>query len=171
MIDVGPNLGAINRSSLIAASHVVVPLAADLFSLQGLKNLGPILNDWRSEWQDRLQKRAAVLDLPLPDAAMRPLGYVVMQHAVRRDRPVKAYDRWMARIPKTYLQDVLGESTPPADSTRVDPHCLALLKNYRSLMPLAQDALKPMCSSSSRPMAPWADTLRRLANVTTTFAS
>jgi len=25
-----------------------------------------------------------------------------------------------------------------------DPHCLAMLKNYRSLMPLAQEARKPM---------------------------
>lgn len=30
---------------------------------------------------------------------------------------------------------------PPATE---DQNCLALLKNYRSLMPLAQDALKPM---------------------------
>ena len=43
LIDVGPNLGAINRSSLIAVDQIVLPLAPDLFSLQGLKNLGPTL--------------------------------------------------------------------------------------------------------------------------------
>ena len=35
LIDVGPNLGAINRAALVSADHVVIPLAADLFSLQG----------------------------------------------------------------------------------------------------------------------------------------
>ena len=35
-----PNLGAINRSALIATDYVAIPLGADLFSLQGLKNLG-----------------------------------------------------------------------------------------------------------------------------------
>ena len=40
LVDVGPNLGAINRAALIAADFVVVPLAPDLFSLQGLRNLG-----------------------------------------------------------------------------------------------------------------------------------
>lgn len=40
LADVGPHLGAINRSALIASDHVVIPLAADLFSLQGLRNLG-----------------------------------------------------------------------------------------------------------------------------------
>ena len=54
MVDVGPNLGAINRSVLIATDYVVIPLGADLFSLQGLKNLGPTLRNWRSLWKKRL---------------------------------------------------------------------------------------------------------------------
>lgn len=41
LVDIGPNLGAINRSVLIATDYVAIPLGADLFSLQGLKNLGP----------------------------------------------------------------------------------------------------------------------------------
>lgn len=48
LVDVGPNLGAINRSALIASDSVVIPLGADLFSLQGLRNLGPTLRSWRS---------------------------------------------------------------------------------------------------------------------------
>ncbi len=144
LIDVGPNLGAINRSAIIAANFVAVPLASDLFSLQGLKNLGPTLRDWRTEWHDRLERRPADESLSLPSGDMSPIGYVILQHAVRLDRPVMAYERWMARIPRTYRSEVLNEpfdSIPPAAS---DPNCLALLKHYRSLMPLAQDALKPM---------------------------
>ena len=47
LMDLGPNLGAINRSALIAADYVVVPLSPDLFSLQGLRNLGPTLGRWQ----------------------------------------------------------------------------------------------------------------------------
>lgn len=54
LIDVGPNLGAINRAALIAADYVVIPLGPDLFSLQGLRNLGPTLFRWRSDWAQRL---------------------------------------------------------------------------------------------------------------------
>src|SRR5262245_27586529 len=53
LADVGPNLGAINRSALIASDFVVIPLGADLFSLQGLINLGPTLRSWRSLWHKR----------------------------------------------------------------------------------------------------------------------
>lgn len=144
LIDVGPNLGAINRSAIIAANYVVVPIAADLYSLQGLKNLGPTLKDWRGEWRDRLNRKPADLQLDLPAGDMQAAGYIVLQHAVRLDRPVKAYERWMNRIPEVYHWEVLGSSSPKGLRPEKDKHCLASLKHYRSLMPLAQDALKPM---------------------------
>jgi cellulose biosynthesis protein BcsQ len=54
LIDVGPNLGAISRAALIAAERVILPLAPDLFSLQGLRDLGPALRRWRTGWKARL---------------------------------------------------------------------------------------------------------------------
>lgn len=143
LVDLGPNLGAINRSALIAADYVVVPLSPDLFSLQGLKNLGPTLRRWRDEWNERLNKNPAH-DLQLPPGKMRPIGYVILQHAVRLDRPVKAFQRWITRIPKTYHQEVLGQDIYQEINIKNDESCLALLKNYQSLMPMAQEARKPM---------------------------
>ena len=144
LIDVGPNLGAINRAALINAEHVVIPLAPDLYSLQGLKNLGPTLRRWQGEWAER-RDRNPVEGLSLPAGEMTPAGYVVMQHAVRLDRPVKAYERWMARIPGVYREWVLDEDAARSPlKVAEDQHCVAALKHYRSLMPLAQEARKPM---------------------------
>ena len=93
LVDVGPSLGAINRSALIATDFVVVPLGADLFSLQGLRNLGPALRRWRSEWTMRRDHwQSPEFELPVGD--MRPIGYLMQQHGVRLSRPVRAYDRW-----------------------------------------------------------------------------
>jgi cellulose biosynthesis protein BcsQ len=69
LIDVGPNLGAINRAVLIAAQSVVIPLAPDLYSLQGLKNLGPTLRRWRIEWDER-RHRNPVQDLSIPQGTI-----------------------------------------------------------------------------------------------------
>lgn len=147
LIDVGPSLGALNRAALIAASHVVIPLGPDLYSLQGLKNLGPTLRRWRKEWGDRLNRAPESLGktTDLPEGRMDPVGYVVLQHAVRRDRPVKAYQRWLDRVPSVYSKWVLNETARRLPGSPKDaPHCLAELKHYRSLMPLAQTARKPM---------------------------
>lgn len=142
LIDVGPNLGAINRSALIASDQVCLPLAPDLFSLQGLKNLGPTLRDWRNVWVDLLTK--APSDLPMPKGAMQPVGYIVMQHGILDSRPVKAYKRWMDRIPSVYREAVLDDKTLYPPAVAQDPYCLSLLKHYRSLMPMAMEARKPI---------------------------
>jgi chromosome partitioning protein len=142
LADVGPNLGAINRSALIGSDYVVIPLAADLFSLQGLRNLGPTLRRWRSDWSKRLDNWTSP-SFQLPEGKMAPVGYIVQQHSERLSRPVKAYDRWAARIPSVYRESVLLDKTNPPSMSN-DPLCLARLKHYRSLVPMAQEARKPI---------------------------
>lgn len=142
LFDVGPNLGAINRSALIASDHVVVPLAADLFSLQGLRNLGPTLSRWRTDWNRRLENWEQP-SFALPKGGMQPLGYVLMQHSERLSRPARAYQKWAERIPATYQQQFGGlPSVRERDAD--DPNCLARLKHFRSLVPLAQEVRKPI---------------------------
>lgn len=142
LLDIGPNLGAINRAALLAADFVVTPLAPDLFSMQGLRNLGPTLVDWRQGWKDRLDRNPDP-ELSLPSGRMEPLGYVVMQAGMRLSRPVRAYERWIGRMPGEYHRSLLGDQAP-ALTTAQDPACLGIMRHYQSLMPLAQDAHKPM---------------------------
>ena len=149
LTDVGPNLGAINRSALIATDKVVVPLGADLFSLQGLRNLGPMLHRWREDWQKRLDNWGDP-KFSLPKGQMEPLGYVVQQHGVRLNRPVKAYDKWVNRMPKAYAKMLLGQDEGPfAFTPTQDQHCLATISHYRSLVPMAQEHRKPIFQLTS----------------------
>ena len=83
LMDVGPNLGAINRAALIASDHIVMPLAPGLFSLQGLKNLGPMVYLWRDSWQKMLDARNLLTwTFPCREAAMNA-GWIC-GHATRR---------------------------------------------------------------------------------------
>ena len=145
LADVGPNLGAINRSALIATDYIIVPLGADLFSLQGLRNLGPTLNRWRQDWQRRSENWESP-DFPLPAGRMQPVGYVVQQHSVRLNRPVQAYDKWVNRMPREYARNLLNDQKGPYPATPAqdEQHALATVKHYRSLVPMAQEARKPI---------------------------
>jgi cellulose biosynthesis protein BcsQ len=143
LVDLGPNLGAINRAALISSDYVVIPLSPDLFSLKGLENLGPTLRTWRKEWKERLGKNP-VRGLVLPSGSIKPLGYIVLQHSIRLDRPVKSYEKWIARIPQAYAKEVLDQTISSTVTIRNDHQCLSLLKHYRSLMPMAQEAAKPI---------------------------
>ncbi len=143
VIDVGPNFGALNRATLIAADFVIVPMAADLFSLQGLRNLGRRLNIWKDEWRDRVLRNKAP-ELQLPHGQILPLGYVVMQHGIKESRPVQSYLRWANRIPNVFNEYVLGIPTNEILKVENDHNCLALLKHYHSLIPMAMEVRKPI---------------------------
>ena len=74
---------------------------------------------------------------------MKPLGYIVQQHSVRLSRPVKAYDKWVNRMPNVYHEAVLQDSTTAAKPSQ-DDECLTTLRHYRSLIPMGQEARKPI---------------------------
>jgi len=143
LIDLGPNLGAINRAALISSECVVIPLGPDLFSVQGLRNLGPSLRDWRGSWTE-LTAKSPDPDLELPAGLIRPLGYVVMQHGIRDNHPPKAYQRWIDRFPSAYRDYVLDQHSGTVPLAANDQYNLAMLKHYRSLMPMAMEAHKPV---------------------------
>lgn len=122
LLDLGPGLTALNRASLALSDFLVVPLGADVPSLQGLHVLGSVIKDYRSG---------------------RSIGYVISQHAVGARPLVKASPRWIDRISAAYHHEILGaQEGAPLPSP--DPHRLAILKAYPSLMFLAQNARKPM---------------------------
>lgn len=155
LVDIGPNLGAINRSALIATDYVVIPLGADLFSLQGLRNLGPTLKNWKGAWQKRMANWTESIeqkDYPefrLPQGKMQPIGYLCQQYSIRLKRPVKAYDKWANRIPNVYRETVSGEACDKTVTVENDPYCLATVKHYRSLIPIAQEHHKPIFNLTS----------------------
>lgn len=148
LVDIGPNLGAINRSVLISTDFVVIPLGADLYSLQGLKNLGPTLIRWRNYWRTRAEnwnKYASKEEhFEIPEGKMDPIGYLCQQYGARLDRPVKAYDKWVNRIPEVFREFVLEQVDEPSVTIESDPYCLATIKHYRSLVPMAQEHRKPI---------------------------
>jgi chromosome partitioning protein len=137
LIDVGPTFGALNRAALIAADFVVIPVAPDLFSVRGLQNVGGRLKSWRAEWQDRLD-RAPRLDFALPSGAMRPIGYVVSRHTEFAAGVVRSFQKWINKIPVAYRGAVDDPDIPDAELS------LGRLKDYRSLIAMAQEARKPM---------------------------
>ena len=68
-----------------------------------------------------------------------------MQYAIKAsDSPVKAYTKWMSRIPKEYATSVSRENADVGDNPATDLNCLAQLKHYRSLAPMAMEARKPI---------------------------
>ena len=145
LMDVGPNFGAINRSALIASDFIVTPLEADIFSLRGMTNLGPTVQNWQKQWKVRRE----IWDgrYPIPgEKRMEPIGYVVNQSGIYGGKVAKSFENWINRVPAVYRKSVRGDKTdlPSGIMPDSDEHCLGTVKNHHSLMPMAHDARKPV---------------------------
>ncbi|WP_321332517.1 ParA family protein [uncultured Bacteroides sp.] len=144
LVDVGPNLGAINRAVTISSDYIIMPVASDLFSLQGIKNLGKMLIQWQTQWQQRKDLKPEKATFEIPQKVSKPAGYIVMQYSAKESRPVKSYLKWANRIPAVFSQYVLNSSTEVNYTVEDDDYCIALLKHYRSLAPMSMEAHKPI---------------------------
>jgi cellulose biosynthesis protein BcsQ len=51
LYDVGPNVGALNRTIILDCDYFATPVAADLFSLRALATVGRSLGRWIRDWK------------------------------------------------------------------------------------------------------------------------
>ncbi len=144
LIDVGPNLGAINRAVTISSDYIIMPVASDLFSLQGIRNLGKTLNLWKKQWAQRKDLKPASLTVKIPENGSTPAGYIIMQYSAKESKPVQSYLKWANRIPGVFRYAVLGIETDEHVTVDDDVNCIALLKHFRSLAPMSMEAHKPI---------------------------
>ncbi|MDO8071080.1 ParA family protein [Janthinobacterium sp. SUN176] len=148
-IDMGPSLGAINRSILLAADYFLTPMSADLFSLLAIENIIVSLKTWRNELQDALKnyqhKNGAsyVMDGEEIDWKVRYIGFVMQQYktkSVRGElRPVKSYESLLqkSRPELERLENEFGFSS-------YETAALGQIPNLYSLIPLSQLAHAPI---------------------------
>ncbi len=150
IFDVGPSLGALNRSVLMGSDAFVTPMAADLFSLYALDNISEWIRSWSRDYRrgyDSLQERSEFdpaeygID-PKPRVQKAFVGYTVQQYVTKNTggqyRSVNAYDRYRRQIPER--AEALAQWLRP---TVKDPD-LGVVPNMFSMVPLAQAAHAPI---------------------------
>lgn len=153
VFDVGPSLGALNRTVILSCDYLVTPFGCDIFSLLGIQNISSWITAWgkyygraiqhyRDDRPEILREYPAVVDL---DSKFQFAGYSVQQYVTRSfksgRRPVKAYETIKNQIP-TVIQEHLTRLRPTRESNG-DVE-LGDIPFMYSLVPLAQAARSPI---------------------------
>lgn len=150
IFDVGPSLGALNRCVLLGSDRFITPMAADLFSLYALDNIGAWIKSWTRDYRrgyDSLVERSEFepSDWGLtssPRTARAFAGYTVQQYVTKnmggRYRTVNAYDRYRRQIPER------AEALAALRAEGVENFELGVVPNMFSMVPLAQAAHAPI---------------------------
>ncbi len=148
LIDIGPNLGVLNRAMLLSCDNYVIPMVPDMFSLRGTQNIGRVFAGWIKDYQLSLT-RAGEFKFDVAPGRPQFSGYILQQFNKYRSRIVKAFEKWQSQIPDTISQYIIAPLSVPALApyNLIQPssnYQLAEFKNYNALVPMAQNALKPI---------------------------
>lgn len=148
--DMGPSLGAINRSILLSADYFIVPMSIDIFSMWAVKNIGQALHVWRKELDHGIKMAEdpdEVGEWSKGPRNLSFLGYVTQQHKEKSEggkpRVVEAYNTIRDQLPNA-VSSHLGTLFP---GKSFDPH-LGDIKHLASLAPKSQSLHTPMITVS-----------------------
>lgn len=152
LIDVGPNLGSLNRAVLLSCDNYLIPLIPDSYSLRGLQNMGETFKRWMGHWKAAVgrfkDKKEESLDFPVQDGTPVFTGYIVQQFNIYRREETKAWGFWKNRIPghiQKYIVDkVKGDNGELVRDLNSGSYHLGDFRNYHSLIPKSQEKRKPV---------------------------
>lgn len=153
-IDVGPSLGALNRSVLLNTHYIVTPMGSDIFSLIGVDNISNWMGNWMRSYRYAIdllfqnQDEAKILKYQLKlDISSAPnlIGYSIQQYVTKKfaqgRRPIQAYERIISKTSST-ISDNLKFLIP--DNVSEEMLNLGDVPYLYSLVPLAQSSNSPM---------------------------
>lgn len=151
LIDLGPNLGALNRTLISSSDLFITPLASDLFSLKGTENLGNKLVFWATEW-DQIRNAYNDNDIAIPNGKPKFLGYVIQQHNIRDNAAgmTKGWQIFADRINPTIMTNIVNKLIPLNQVVARADYNLGKIPNLHSLIPYSLNARKPVFDCTHR---------------------
>lgn len=147
-VDMGPSLGAINRSVLLGVDYFLTQMSVYLFSLMAIENILVSLATWREDLESSLAHYARknnifyTLDNQEVQWGVSFIGYIMQQYrtkTVRGERmAVKSFDALLNRFKPELdrLESAFGFESP-------ETAALGQIPNLASLVPLSQLAHAP----------------------------
>lgn len=150
--DVGPSLGAINRTVLLSCDYFIIPMSSDIFSLKAIENISVSVSEWIEgiKMGLKLYQKSYGEHFSIDERSLEPnikfLGYVHQQYTAKTydgtRRAVRAYDSIIKKMPDIINKKLLNFYSP------LDTNFLHLgeITSLHSLVPLSQNANKPIFS-------------------------
>jgi cellulose biosynthesis protein BcsQ len=155
--DVGPSLGAINRTILLSCDYFILPMSSDIFSLRGLQNIELAISTWKRGLERGLESYIEENGFKYHfDDGVEPatpnikfLGYVSQQYTAKtvngKKQPVNAYEKIIKKITPAINKHLVT----PFNSGKKLEYKLGEIPYLQSLVPMSQTASKPIFSLKS----------------------
>jgi cellulose biosynthesis protein BcsQ len=155
--DVGPSLGAINRSVLISSDFFLMPMSSDIFSLMAVSNISLSLTNWKRGLEkglfDYQTNEVETFQVNNRDVVwcLQFIGYVSQQYTAKtvkgQRQPVKAYEHIIKRAPSLIARELIKKFSTLPPGTNFN---LGEIPYLHSVVPLSQSANAPIFDLKAR---------------------
>jgi cellulose biosynthesis protein BcsQ len=157
ILDLGPNLGSLNRTALLASDYFVTPMDADVFGMLGLR----CLSNWLAEWTAGYLRAVNACQRTTPGAINRfglaaslPVlqgfaGYTTQRSAAKfkRDKRLAGALEQITSFLDAEVNRDLGRFF--AEGVSSANAMLGEIPNLFSMLPLAQSSAAPIIDLNS----------------------
>ncbi|WP_080757990.1 ParA family protein [Comamonas testosteroni] len=154
LVDMGPSLGALNRSILLAVDYFVMPLSVDIFSLMAVENILISFNNWKHSLDSAInrhyvqEKEYFKLSEKNVEWNLKFAGFVMQQYTAKRKQgvrqPVDAFEKIINKqndelqfLCKFFNTDVVNAN-------------LGEVPTLSSVVPMSQEAHAPIFELGSK---------------------
>jgi cellulose biosynthesis protein BcsQ len=154
LVDMGPSLGALNRSVILAVDYFLMPLSVDIFSLMAVDNIIRSFKSWKTGLIDAIDRHEKHEGYQF-EINGQPvkwnidfIGYVMQQYRAKARegvrQPVAAYDK-IIDMQREALISMCSFFNQNIDDTN-----LGIIPTLSSVVPLSQQAHAPIFSLESK---------------------
>lgn len=154
LVDMGPSLGALNRSILLAVDYFVMPLSVDIFSLMAVENILISFRNWKVSLEAALarhhdqEREFFKLAGKNVEWNLKFAGFVMQQYTAKRKQGIRqAVDAFEKIIQK---QNEELHSLCEFFGTNVSNSNLGEVPTLSSVVPMSQEAHAPIFELGSK---------------------
>jgi cellulose biosynthesis protein BcsQ len=148
LVDMGPSLGALNRSTLLAVDYFVMPLSVDIFNLMAVSNILKSFGNWKETLESAIERHrkeegyAFAINGQEVHWNLQFAGYVMQQYTAKKKEGARqAVEAFESIIQQQNRELVSLCQFFSANPTEVD---LGEVPTLSSVVPLSQQAHAPI---------------------------
>lgn len=154
LIDMGPSLGALNRSVLLGVEYFLMPLSVDIFSMMAVENIIKSLTSWKSALEDAVNRHNKEEGYSFQIAGedvkwtLNFAGHVVQQYRAKKKegkrQAVVAFERIIEKQKAELVELCRFFDVDPVEAD------LGEVPTLSSVVPLSQQAHAPIFDLGSK---------------------
>lgn len=153
-VDMGPSLGALNRSVLLGVDYFVMPLSVDIFSLMAVSNILSSLNNWKDALNQAIERHYISERCNFKIAGQNVLwnlkfaGYVMQQYTAKSKLGIRQAVGAFDRIIEEQKSELVALAAFFGTTDAVNN--LGEIPTLSSVVPLSQQAHAPIFDLGSK---------------------